>query len=353
MRSLNKYLSVGFLYFYVHFVTEVICFFMLGKYVGTGPEIWVIFLAYDMLAFVPQAILGYLSDRFRKIPFGLTGLCLLSLSLLLFSRFPSVPFLSLAVLCIGNACTHVAGAEATLRVSGGRLSHSAIFVSGGSFGVITGKILSETAVPFWVLAVLALTAAPFVLLAHLILRESERVGTASCDKFNYAKKSLGAVFVILLAVFIVAVRGYMGYGIPTSWKKTVWQSVMLFFAMGFGKAAGGIFADIFGARRVALISSVAALPFLMFGDNNIAVSLVGVFLFSMTMAITLGILVSVLKNSPGLAFGLTTIGLFLGTAPVFFFRFNSVAANCAIIAALTAVCAACFLAVMKGDRVNE
>ena len=50
------------------------------------------------------------------------------------------------------------------------------------------------------------------------------------------------------------------------------------------------------------------------------ISLLGVMMFSMTMPITLAILVSVLKNRPGLAFGLTTIGLFLGTAPIFFIK---------------------------------
>ena len=43
------------------------------------------------------------------------------------------------------------------------------------------------------------------------------------------------------------------------------------------------------------------------------VSLIGVAMFSMTMSITLAILVSVLKKKPGLAFGLTTIGLWLIT----------------------------------------
>ena len=39
----------------------------------------------------------------------------------------------------------------------------------------------------------------------------------------------------------------------------------------------------------------------------------------MTMAITLGGLVSVLPENPGVAFGVTTLGLLLGTLPTFFF----------------------------------
>ena len=160
---------------------------------------------------------------------------------------------------------------------------------------------------------------------------------------------IGAVFLILAVVFIIATRGYMGYGIPTSWKKTAWQTVLLFAAMGFGKALGGVFSDLFGARRVAFFSAAAALPFLLFGDDLIVVSLIGVMFFSMTMSVTLAVLVSVLKKTPGLAFGLTTIGLFVGSAPVFFIRFTSFAANCILIAVLTCICLLLTVTVMRKD----
>ena len=71
-----------------------------------------------------------------------------------------------------------------------------------------------------------------------------------------------------------------------------------------------------------MVSAAAALPFLFLGDNLMLVSLIGVMFFSMTMSITLALLVSVLQKTPGLAFGFTTIGLFLGTAPIFFFKFT-------------------------------
>lgn len=68
------------------------------------------------------------------------------------------------------------------------------------------------------------------------------------------------------------------------------------------------------------------------------ISLFGIMLFSMTMAVTLGILVSTLKKTPGLAFGLTTIGLFLGTIPIFFIRFTTLLSNCILITVLTVIC---------------
>ena len=55
------------------------------------------------------------------------------------NRLYMVLGVGLIILCLGNACIHVRGAEITLNNSYGKLSHSAIFVAGGSFGVITGK----------------------------------------------------------------------------------------------------------------------------------------------------------------------------------------------------------------------
>ena len=87
--------------------------------------------------------------------------------------------------------------------------------------------------------------------------------------------------------------------------------------MGTGKAFGGFLSDKIGARNVSLITTIGCIPFLILGENIMMVSIFGVFLFSMTMSITYGMLLSVIKNNPGLAFGYTTIGLFLGICPVF------------------------------------
>ena len=119
-----KGVGVGFWYFYVHFVTEVICFTLLGRYACSGPEQWALYLFYDMLAFVPQGIVGAFSDRFSKVPVGVIGMSLMAAAVPLSVFVPS-PYVSITVLCIGNACVHVDGAEVTLRCSRGTLSSRA------------------------------------------------------------------------------------------------------------------------------------------------------------------------------------------------------------------------------------
>ena len=352
-RFNTQNLATGFLYFYIHFVTEVACFFALARYTESAPVAWLISFAYDMLAFVPQGLFGYISDKHKKISFGVAGLVLLAGALVM-QEYTTWTFISLVVLCIGNAFTHVNGAEVTLRTANGSLSHSAIFVAGGSFGVVSGKLLGSAGAPYWLVLILIATAVPFAILAQMYLKEGAAADTAApCGTFRYNNPKISKYLVILLSVIVVIVRGYMAYGIPISWKKTTLQTVILFTFMGLGKALGGVLADIFGVKKVALCSIAVALPFLLFGDNNMFVSLVGVMFFSMTMSVTLAVLVSVLPKAPGLAFGFTTIGLFLGTVPVFFFKITSLTANCMMLSALTVICLACMFISIRKDGSHE
>ena len=337
-------LKTGYLYFYVHFVLEIVCFFYLSRITNYSYYVWFIPFLYDGLAFVPQSIIGYIYDKYPKMNLGLIGVFLLIISYLIYGLTNINILVSLVTLCIGNAFLHVAGAENTLRTSNGKLSPSAIFVAGGSFGVVTGRLLAKTSISPLILLIPILSIIPFVLLS-----KKYEINKSDTNKFDYVKKNINPELVIIIALLVVIVRGYMGYGIPTSWNKTVLQTIIFFVTMGIGKALGGILSDIFGIRKVAIFSTLTAIPFLCFGDNIMIVSLIGVMLFSMTMAITLGILVSVLKKSPGLAFGITTIGLFLGTAPIFFIRLN-MAMNIGLIIVASILCAIALGYVLKGGK---
>jgi len=347
----QKNIVCGYLYFYIHCITEIGCFYFLSKVTNGSNIIWLIPLIYDGLAFIPQSLIGYINDKKQKINFGIIGTALMFLSFVMYFMINMNLILSLVVLCLGNACLHISGAEATLRTSEGKLSHSAIFVSGGSFGVITGKLLAGIAIPFWSIMLLILTMIPFILLANTYENSCKK---KKCSEFNYANRNINAKTIILLAMFIIVVRGYMGYGIPTAWNKTTLQTVLLYSIMGLGKALGGILSDAFGIRKIAMISTLLSIPFLCFGDNIMIISLIGVMFFSMTMSITLAILVSALKNNPGLAFGLTTIGLFLGTAPIFFITITNSTLNIGIIITLSILCTIILSNILrKEEKYNE
>lgn len=350
---IQKNIGSGYLYFYIHFITEVICFYVLGNLIGNNAFLWMAPFLYDAFAFVPQSLIGYASDKFSKIKLGLIGTILLIIGLIAFVfAWPIGKYTALVIICLGNASIHVNGAEVTLRSSNGKLSHSAVFVAGGSFGVITGKLLSKSFFPYWILLIAAITMIPCILLAEYYRQESDDKSKQPCNKFNYNNKNISNNILIILAVTIVIIRGYMGYGIPTSWNKTIIQTILLYTSMGIGKALGGILSDLIGMRKTAIISTIGALPFLLFGDNIMLVSLIGILLFSMTMSITLGLLVSVLKDTPGLAFGLTTIGLFLGTVPIFFFKLTTSLSNCIVISLLTIISLIIMLKIIRKEDNN-
>ena len=346
---LAKNIAVGWLYFYIHFITEVVCFYYLTKVTNGSPVVWLIPFLYDALAFVPQGIIGKVSDKYPKVNIGFIGVALLFFAIVFQFGLNLNLFLCLIILTIGNCIMHISGAEDTLRLSNGKLSHPAIFVAGGSFGVVTGKILASSIIPFWGIALMTLTMIPFLLLAKTYHTE-ESFKENACEKFDYANVKMFPFLVIVLATLVVIVRGYIGYGIPTAWNKTLIQNIIFFFTMGLGKALGGILTDRFGIRKVAVTSTLLAIPFLCFGDNLMMVSLIGVMFFSMTMAITLGIIVSTLKNNPGVAFGFTTIGLFLGTAPIFFIKITNPVINIVSIVVSSIICCLILLLITKGKE---
>ena len=321
---------LGILYFIIHFIIEITSFYIVSSYIDTN-LVWILALMYDFFAFVPQGIFGYLKDKGIKTNFTIIGMILSTLSLILL-YFNLNAILVILVLSIGNCMIHIQGAETTLRTSNGQMAPSAIFVSGGSFGVITGKILAMYNVPI-----------PFIIIINLLMlipiaicnKYVYLIDDKNLEKYNFSNKNINSKVIITLAVFVVIVRAYMGYGIPTTWNKTLIQTILLYCSMGIGKAMGGILIDSIGIKKTALLSTIGSLPFLLFGNNVMAISLIGIMMFSMTMAVTLGLIVSEIKKYPGVAFGFTTIGLFLGSLPVFVFRINSILINCLMVTILT------------------
>ena len=347
--------KTGLAYCFIHFSVEVLCFFILYKVFGGSGLWWAFCVAFDTLAFVPQALFGALCEKYPEFRPGVTGGVIIiagGLIMLNASGVPAALMAGLILLTFGNALIHISGAMATLRVSEGRLSESALFVGGGSFGVITGRLLAGAAGVSWI---------PFVLIAlatGLMILTDRRIRSKGPDVFDFDSSPClhdlaadrPAWIVILILALVVTVRAYIGYGIPTAWNKTAVQTVFLFVFMGIGKILGGILSDIIGTKRIGIVSCLLAVPLLLVSNNIMWLSLIAVALFSMTMAVTLGGLVSVLKKHPGVAFGITTIALWLGSMPVFLFGIPEQTVCNILIAVLSALAAAGLFCALKNDK---
>ena len=319
---------VGSVYGFIHFSVEVASFYFLFSRLSADPLWWALALLFDALAFLPQSFFGILTDRNPQVNLGVLGGVLMLTALVLPWDIPALVLLSL-----GNGMIHISGAQHTLRGTEGKITPNAVFVGAGSFGVITGQLLGGLAGRYFLLLPVALMLGSIG--AMHLTHQKDRLENTEGRFCISAKKPLGAV--VMLALLSVIVRGYAAYAIPTEWNKTVLQSICLFVCMGLGKTAGGVLCDKIGCRRVSIISLLGGLPFLLFGNELMALSLIGVALFSMTMPVTVAILASAFPKRPGFAFGLTTVGLFLGSAPAFFLRPQSLLAHQIVVVVLTAI----------------
>ena len=323
-----KRFLVGTVYGFIHFSVEVASFYFLFSRMQTNPVWWALALFFDAVAFLPQGILGSITDRFPKINIGLLGGVMMLMALLC-----KVNLFSLFLLALGNAMIHVSGAQHTLRDADGKITPNAIFVGGGSVGVVTGQLLGGFSTP-------ALLAIPLSLMglscvAMWIIHDKDSIAGKPAT-FDVAAARPRQI-IVLCAIIGVIVRAYTAYAIPTDWNKTAPQAVALFVCMGIGKTLGGVLCDRLGFWSVAMISLLGGLPFLLAGNAQMMLSLIGVALFSMTMPITVAVLASIFPKRPGFAFGITTMGLFLGSAPAFFIRPQTLLSHQLVVIVLTAV----------------
>ena len=86
----------------------------------------------------------------------------------------------------------------------------------------------------------------------------------------------------------------------------------------FGKTAGGFLADRFGAVISVCVTLGASAILFLFAGHPLA-GILAVFLFNMTMPVTLGALSRMLPGVKGFAFGILTLALFAGLVPIIAF----------------------------------
>lgn len=307
-----KHLDVSIAYFFIHLILEISCFYILTSYIKNEIYVYVALL-YDFFSFVPQSLIGSINDKYPKKNFGIIGVLLIITSLLLF-KLNIYWILLLIPLTIGNCMMHISGAEATLRTSDGKMFPSSLFVAGGAIGIIIGKTLYNCNVS--IIFIFILNVLSMILL--LYSNKNTKDYDLKLSNFAFSNKSINSNVIIILATLVVAVRSFMSYGIPMSWNTTILDTFMLYFSLTLGKALGGLLIDTIGIKKTVFLSTVVSIPFILLGDTKIYMSLIGIMLFSMTMAITLAIIISECKDTPGKGFGYTTIGLFLGSIPMFF-----------------------------------
>ncbi len=256
--------------------------------------------------------LGLLADRWnRNAVCAASGCCLAALSYL----FGGVPLVGALTAGIGNALFHVGGGIDILNLSEKKAGALGIFVSPGAFGIFFGTLLGKQNLLLPALPALILLVAAVGILAvchasrHSFLSGNAPVGF---EGIGLSGASTG----VLCLFLVVCLRSYAGMMMSFPWKSEGYWSILLLCAVAFGKAAGGLLADKAGFVRASVYSlGLCSVLFLL--SANPAVGVAAVFLFNMTMPITLWAVVRIIPGAKGFSFGLLTFGLFLGFLPAY------------------------------------
>lgn len=299
MRSLRPVTAA---YSAAHFAVDFGCAFAVFSACSGGS---LCFLLYNFCAFALQMPLGLLADRRgRGLPFALLG----GLIVAGMCCLPSFGWAGCLVLGLGNGLFHIGGGLDVLRLSGRKAAPLGVFVSPGALGLYLGTLLGKSGFPALAAAglVLLLTVLPAFVCTSIPAPKSQSLTLPPVSVLPQA----------LLLFLVVMLRSYGGMLGSFSWKAGIFVPLAT-VAVVLGKAAGGFSTDRLGARPTALVSLLAAgLLFALGGTSSIA-GLLGLFLFNMTMPVTLWAMAQSMPGCQGFSFGLLTFALFLGFVPVY------------------------------------
>jgi FSR family fosmidomycin resistance protein-like MFS transporter len=214
---------------------------------------------------------------------------------------------------LGNAIFHVGGGSISLRLAPGRASAPGIFVAPGAAGLAAGALLGKAGVLLWlpVAVLLALTVAMAVL--PIAAPAEQPAGTRARPATAIGA---GIEAAVLLVLVVVGMRAFTGFAIPLPWKAQLPLLAALTAAIVLGKAFGGVLADRFGRARIGVGALALSAPVLMLATQSPIAGVAGMFLFNMTMPVTLVAVADALPDHPGFAFGTASLAIVLGAFPV-------------------------------------
>jgi FSR family fosmidomycin resistance protein-like MFS transporter len=292
-----------------HALIDAACAATLFAIVGRGQtasQSALLIIFYNTLAFATQPLFGLLVDTFRAPIHAAVGGTLLVAAATLFLQ---VPLLAVVLTGIGNALFHVGGGVISLGLAPGKAALPGIYVAPGALGLMIGILIGKGG---------HFVAWPFILLligATVALLQVPRPEPVAPRKLPGDLRWFETV--ILLLLVSVAIRSMVGMSLVLPWKAEPALLVILTCAVVLGKALGGVLGDRFGWAKVAVSGLALSAPLLTFFAHLPAVAILGIFLFNLSMPITLICVAEMLPGNYGFAFGLTALALIVGAWPTF------------------------------------
>lgn len=289
----------------MHFATDGLCAYtVFSKLYPNNPSLsLLIFLSYNILAFVTQSPIGILVDKYNKPKLMLA---ISVLSVILGYAFSFVPLLAVFFIGMGNSLFHVAGGKYVTDKSGNDISHLGIFVSTGAVGLVLGQRY--------------FTLQPLIYIFFGLLVGCAILMTATEDaddkphREEYESEENESKIALLAVIAVVFARSFVGKVVSADFILKEYLFLIIALATALGKALGGICSRLIGIKYTTIASMIIAAVCLTVGCGNPISFIIGIFTFNFSMPITLYYANILLKGKEGFAFG--TLAAFL--APGYF-----------------------------------
>lgn len=305
-------------YAILHFLVDGVCAYAMFGHFSTRENWYLNVLFYNFCAFAMQMPMGTVLDVLNRrrgqrkyepsFVFATVGV------LLTFLGAATHP----VILGLGNALFHLGGGVGTIHedeAKGWQGRGLGVFVAPGALGLYMGTQLAKTGIlPKFILAIFI--GLPAVLCLGWCRRRmcmQRKMPVYEVAVSNIDKESIG---LLLGCLVVVILRSYIGMAVGFPWKSTLFAGTIAVLAIVLGKVAGGFVAAGAGIRKTVVVSLLLSSICYMF-SGNIVTGVLALFLFNMTMPITLYLLVQKLKGLAGFSFGGLTFGLFLGFLPTY------------------------------------
>ncbi len=304
-------------YAILHFLVDGLCAFAMFGTFSVWENRYLNVLLYNFCAFALQMPMGVVLDGLNRrrglqkyapsFGFAVVGV------LLTFLGAVTHP----VILGLGNALFHLGGGVGTIHEDeekGRRGRGLGVFVAPGALGLYIGTQLAKGAVIGMpsLLIVIGLVAVCCLGWCWRMMHSQKRMPGIVAE----ATMEKDGLFLLLGCLVVVVMRSYIGMAVGFSWRSTIFAGTIAVLAVVFGKVAGGFAAAWVGIRPTVMVSLLLSAVCYMLSENMVA-GVLALFLFNMTMPITLYMLVQRLKGLAGFAFGLLTFGLFIGFLPTY------------------------------------
>ncbi|MEQ1692516.1 MAG: hypothetical protein ABMA00_14600 [Gemmatimonas sp.] len=332
--------TYGILHFLVDAVGAATVFAILGR-TGVGLDAPLL-LVYGLISFASRPVLGLVVDaNFSARSAAVFGSALVAMGSTLLSR---TPFAAVITLGIGNALFHVGAGSICFRLKPGLAGPSGVFAAPGALGVFVGTVLGARALTQpWIIAMaLVVTAGMSLTLAE----PSQEQATFTADR----SVSDGPIALLLLSIASISLAGFV-FRFP--WQATPSLAAVVVMAVVVGRALGGLLADRFGWRRIALGGLLFSIPFLAGGMANVVSGVLGLALLNLALPVASTAVFTTLRTHPAFAFGLVSLALIAGGLPALVGIMSPLTQSSVRVLLLPVACGALYVGFKKVASLNN